>query len=393
MKIGFVYDMIYPYSKGGGEKRFYHLATSLARRHEVHWVGMKLWQGPSTIVTESGVTLHGVLPAPVRLYGENGRRSIIEALWFGAVLLQWPGLRKMDVIDCSCFPFFSIYSARALARLGGASMVTTWHEYWGDYWREYAPRMAPIGRMVERLALACCGPVISVSRFTRERLIQAGLSSSKVDVVPNGIDVEAIDRASPLPNGPDVLYLGRLIPEKRVDVLLRAMAADPLLGLKSSCWIIGNGPEADRLKELAVALGVDSRVRFESWVPEDQVYGAMKAAKAFVLPSDREGFGMVALEAMACGTPAVVTTGSYSAAPDLVEDGSTGYVVPCEPSALSEALAAVVGSPRCQSRLGANARTAALEYRWERIAEQAEAVYGRAAGNGHSKYVEGAVAA
>ena len=383
MKIGFVYDMIYPYSKGGAEKRFHHLASRLAQEHEVHWVGLKLWQGPSTIVTESGVTLHGVLPAPGRMYTESGRRSIVEAIWFGMVLLQWPGLRNMDVIDCSSFPFFGIFPSRALSCVGRAAMVTTWHEFWGDYWKDYAPKFAFAGKLVERLALSCSPTVISVSQFTRDRLVRAGLDASRISVVPNGIDLDAVEQADPITDGPDVLFVGRLIREKRVDALLEALSTEPLKSLGATCWIIGDGPEAGSLKQLAHQCGLDSRVRFDSWIPEEQVYGAMKSARTLALLSEREGFGMVALEAMACGTPVVVSTGPNSAAPDLVQSGETGYVVPCEAEALSHAIASIVSSPERRCQMGARGRDTAKHYGWDLVTAQAETVYGKAAGNGH----------
>jgi glycosyltransferase involved in cell wall biosynthesis len=304
MKIGFVYDMIYPFSKGGAEKRFYHLARRLAQRHEVHWVGIKLWDGPSTIVTEDGVTLHGVVRPPGRMYDETGHRTLLEPVWFGVTLFQWPGLRGMDAIDCSSFPFFSTFSARALAALGGVPLVVTWHEFWGDYWREYAPRVAPVGMLVERLAISLSKTAISVSEHTRDKLVGAGMPPGCVTVVPNGIDLAAIQGVAPLPRGPDVLFVGRLIADKRVPVLLRALAEGPLA--QATCWIIGDGPEAGMLRQMAEGLGIGSRVTFQSWMPEEQVYGAMKSAGAVALPSEREGFGMVVLEAMACGTPVVV---------------------------------------------------------------------------------------
>ena len=182
MKIGFVYDMIYPYSKGGAEKRFHNLASRLAQRHEVHWVGLKLWEGPSTIVTESGVTLHGVWRPPGRVYVDQGRRALLEPVWFGFALLQWPGLRNMDVIDCSSFPYFSTFSARALALLGRKPLVMTWHEFWDDYWKEYAPKVAPIGKVVERMALSCSTKLIAVSEHTRERIASTGLTQAEVAI-------------------------------------------------------------------------------------------------------------------------------------------------------------------------------------------------------------------
>lgn len=380
MRIGFVYDMIYPFSKGGAEKRYYNLSRRLARHHEVHWVGMKLWEGPATLRTEDGVTLHGVWKAPGRMYVEEGRRALLEPAWFGAMLLQWPGLRKMDVIDCSSFPYFSVFSSRALAALGHVPTVVTWHEVWGDYWNQYAPRVAPIGRAIERLAVTSSRRAISVSEHTRSKLIHAGMKPSQITVVPNGIETERIRRAAPLRDAPDVVFAGRLIREKGVGLLLQALAREPLARIGATCWIVGDGADAENLRRLTGNLQIGHRVRFHKWLSEDQLYGAMKGTKAVALLSEREGFGMVVLEAMACGTPVVVSKGRNSAAPELVEDGRSGYVVRPDPDIVSQALASIVLSPERRGAMGAHGRELAGRYEWDAITAQAEEVYMRAAG-------------
>lgn len=375
MKIGFVYDMIYPFSKGGAEKRFYHLARRLAQRHEVHWVGLKLWDGPATMVTEDGITLHGVARPPGKFYVGDGRRALLEPAWFGAALLQWPGLRKMDIIDCSSFPFFSVFSTRGLATLGGAHVVVTWHEVWGDYWKQYAGRVAPVGRLIERAVMRLTPRAVAVSRFTSDKLVEAGVSADRVSIIPNGIDLTLIDAAQPQRTGPDVLFMGRLIREKRVDLLLKALAEEPLARIRATCWIVGQGADLPVLQRMASGLGLDGRVTFISWLPEDQVYATMKSAKTIALLSEREGFGMVVLEAMACGTPAVVASGKISAAPDLVSPGETGYVTVPEPWAVSQAIARIVSTPDLRASMGQLAKRRAAAFDWAEITRQTESLY------------------
>ena len=110
MKIAFVYDVIYPYVKGGVEKRVWELAVRLAHRgHEVHLFGMKFWNGEDTINRE-GVFLHGVCPAQ-KLY-TSGRRSIWQAFYFSFHLLSHLLKEKFDIIDCQQFPLFSCYTSK-----------------------------------------------------------------------------------------------------------------------------------------------------------------------------------------------------------------------------------------------------------------------------------------
>ena len=109
MKITYVYDAVYPWIKGGAEKRIYEISKRLVERgHEVHWFGMKWWDGEKDIVKD-GIHLHGI--------GEwddlyvDGRRSIAEGIYFGLKTLT--GLKgDFDVIDCQEFPYFPCFSAR-----------------------------------------------------------------------------------------------------------------------------------------------------------------------------------------------------------------------------------------------------------------------------------------
>src|SRR6056297_1579194 len=103
MKIAFVYDAVYPWEKGGAQKRIWELACRLAADHDVHLYGMHYWDGPATIERE-GVTLHGVCE-PKELY-VNGRRSIPQALSFAANLAPALLGEEFDIIDCQEFPYF-----------------------------------------------------------------------------------------------------------------------------------------------------------------------------------------------------------------------------------------------------------------------------------------------
>lgn len=380
MKIAFVYDMIYPYSTGGAERRYHFLASALAKRHEVHWVGLKLWDGPSTLVTDEGVTLHGVIKPPGKTYNAEGYRTLLEPPWYGAALFQWPGLRGMDVIDCSSFPYFNVLSARAITAFSKAKMAVTWHEHWGSYWSRYAGKAALPGRLIEKLAVKMTPHAISVSEHTRDKLVRAGLSASKVTVIPNGLSLDSIKSAPPLADGPDILFAGRLIREKRVHLLLQAMAQPPLAETDATCWVVGKGSDSEYLKRMAGELELGDRVKFFDWLTEEELYGAMSSAAAFALLSEREGFGMVVLEAMAGGTPVVVATGTNTAAPDLVTNGMDGFVTPPDPAAISGALASLVNDRALSARMGEAGKRKAADYSWDQITERTESLYMALAG-------------
>ncbi|MDD1702849.1 MAG: glycosyltransferase family 4 protein, partial [Methanoregula sp.] len=149
MKIAFVYDVIYPYVKGGVEKRVWELAVRLKKRgHEVHIFGMKYWDGEDILVRD-GVILHGVCPAKP-LYSQ-GRRTIGEAINFSIRLIPHIAQYRFDLIDCQQFPFFSCLSVKSLTLIKKTPLVITWHEVWGNYWYAYLGSWGAAGKYIELL--------------------------------------------------------------------------------------------------------------------------------------------------------------------------------------------------------------------------------------------------
>jgi glycosyltransferase involved in cell wall biosynthesis len=333
MRIAIVYDAVYPYSLGGGERRYYELANRLARAgHEVHWYGMHWWSGPR-IIQKDRVTYHGICPQ-LPLYTSSGRRSIIQALVFGLAVIQLVGGR-FDVVDCCGFPYFSIFAARLAVAVRGGQLVSTWHEVWGrEYWISYLRWLGLIGCIVELAAARIPDLVIAVSRSTASRL--TAIRHGDVMVLPNGVDSEVIGAVSPNEHSCDIIYAGRLCDFKDVELLLSAVALLAHARPSLTCRIVGSGPHRSALEIFSLNLGIAGRVEFEGALPGNEFYAAIASARAFVLPSQREGFGIVVLEANAAGIPVVVAAHPGNWAVELVGDGN-GLIV--APSAVSVAAA------------------------------------------------------
>jgi glycosyltransferase involved in cell wall biosynthesis len=325
MRIAIVYDAVYPYSLGGGERRYYELATRLARAgHEVHWYCMCWWTG-RRIMHKDGVTYHGICPK-LPLYTRSGRRSIIQALVFGLAAIQLAGGR-FDVVDCCGFPYFSIFAARLAVAVRGGRLVSTWHEVWGrEYWISYLRWLGIIGYIIELAAARVPDLVIAVSRSTASRL--AAIRHGDVTVLPNGVDSNAIGAVSPNEHGCDIIYAGRLCDFKDVELLLSSVALLARTRPSLTCRVIGSGPHRSALEIFARTVGIADRVAFEGALPGNEFYAAIASARAFVLPSQREGFGIVVLEANAAGVPVVVAAHPGNWAVELVENGNGLIVAP-----------------------------------------------------------------
>jgi len=336
--VALVYDCIYPYITGGAERRFYEFGKRLLdERTEVHLYGMKLWDGPSVMVRD-GLVLHGIAKARP-LYTKRGRRSVKQAALFGAATLRLL-VGKFDVIDCCGFPYFSIFSCKLAALLRRKPMYSTWHEAWGrDYWRAYLGRLGLLGYAIEWLAARAPDEIIAVSEHTKSRLVNQLGVRKPLHVLLDGVDTRAIRSAAPAAETSDIIFVGRLVEYKHVDILLRALARLRERGLYVRCNIIGSGPELQALQQLATVLEVDDRTAFHGTLKEAaEVYRLMKASTILVLPSSREGLGLVVMEANACGLPVITTDCPDNAAADLITQGLNGSVVPLDVQAIATAI-------------------------------------------------------
>lgn len=377
MRIAYIHDVIYPYTKGGAEKRVWEISKRLARRgHEVHIFGMKYWDGEEVIEKE-GVHLHGVCE-PRKLY-VDGKRSIGAAVYFSwRVLLSFRG--DFDIIDAQEFPYLPCFSAKIHSWLRRTPLVITWHEVWDGYWYEYMGRKGIFGRSVERWATRLPDKIIPVSEKVKADLLSAGVKGDKMEVVVNGVDFHKIQVTSAGDEFYDVLYVGRLSEHKNVDLLLRAIGLlrDGMPSIR--CGIIGDGPERDTLSRLAKDLKLEENVVFLGFIERDEdVIATMKSSKVFVLPSTREGFGIVLLEANACGVPVIVTDAEDNAASDLVIDGLNGVVSEVSDESMAKEISNLLNDD-LYNKMSDLSIKIAKKYDWSLIVDKIEDTYGEVLG-------------
>jgi glycosyltransferase involved in cell wall biosynthesis len=369
MVVAMVSDAIHPYHRGGKELRYHELTSRLADRADVHVYTMHWWNGPR-VRTEAGVTFHAIsrlLP----LYAKD-RRSLRQAALFGLACLRL--LRyDFDVLEADHIPFVQVLVLRLVTAVKRKPFVVTWHEVWGRaYWREYLGRAGLAAWLVEALAMRLPDHIIAASPQTADRL-RASLGERRaISVAPNGIELAETHGSHPDSAPSDLAVVGRLMTHKRVDMLLEAVALLHAEGLPVTCRVIGDGPERTALRDKAHALGIGGAVEFRHDVSEQKdVYGLLKAARACVFPSAREGFGIAVLEALACGVPVITTSAPDNLARHLVARSVRGTV--CEPSApdLAAAVKAVLAGD------GAGDPDPWLsEYSWDAMADRVAEAFG-----------------
>lgn len=193
-----------------------------------------------------------------------------------------------------------------------------------------------------------------------------------IAIIPNGVDATRFT-PSPQGGGTDagltLLFVGRVVRQKGLDVLLEALATlPPSLRDRLSVTIVGDGPARAELQDQAERLGLADRILFRGWLGRDALPDAYRAADLFVFPSRDEGMPNVVLEAMAAGLPVVATR--IAGSQDLVVDGETGLMLEVDDrTALAAALARLAGDADLRRRLGGQGRRRVVErFSWRAVA-------------------------
>jgi glycosyltransferase involved in cell wall biosynthesis len=339
VRVCLVYDCLFPHTVGGGERWYRSLAERLvADGHEVAYLTLRQWDRGAD-PGMAGVDVRVVGPR-MALYVE-GRRRILPPLVFGAGVL-WHLLRhgrRYDVVHTSAFPYFSLLAAAAVRPLRGYRLVVDWFEVWSRaYWREYLGRAGgAVGALVQRLCARVPQHAFCFSRMHAARLSQEGLRGEPT--VLTGLYGGDLDAPEPAPARPVVVFAGRHIPEKRVPAIVPALARARERAPELRAEIFGDGPERELVLGEIERQGLDDAVAAPGFVDHERIHEAMRTALCMVLPSSREGYGLVVVEAAARGTPSVVVAGPDNAATELVDEGENGTVAAsASPADLADAI-------------------------------------------------------
>jgi glycosyltransferase involved in cell wall biosynthesis len=354
-RIAMVTDAIAPYHRGGKEQRYDELAPRLAEYGDVHVYTMKWWRAHRATTRRDGVAYHAICPFLPLYRGE--RRSIAQAAMFALASLKLL-FARFDVLEADHMPYLQLFPLKLIVLLRRKRMVVTWHEVWDrKQWRRYLGRAGVVAWWLEQRAMRMPDCIIAASPQTAERLNERVAGRVPVIVAPNGIDLDLVLRTPAASEAADVVSVGRLLRHKRFDMLLEAIALLDKAGKPITCHIIGDGPERKALSAQAIRLGIADLVDFRHEVrSSEELLALLKASRVFVFPSEREGFGIAALEAIACGLPVITTTAPDNLARELVQRSARGVLCDHHPQALARAIEAELSASA--------AEPAALDQDW-----------------------------
>ncbi|KQT74264.1 glycosyltransferase family 4 protein [Microbacterium sp. Leaf436] len=342
--VAVAYDCLFPYSTGGGERQYRAFADELGRRGlEVDYLTAVQWEGATPV--EERFRIRPVT-GRLSLYSADGVRRIPAALRYAAALFRAlvRRRRRYAAVIVSGLPIFNVFAAR-LALLGsGTRLVVDYLEVWHRrQWVEYSGAVTgTIAWVLQRAAIAITPLATCHSQLSATRLRREGLR--RPPVVSPGLIDGAVDVAAPSPatTPPYVLYVGRHIPDKRVEALPAAVAAARAGIPDLRLVVLGTGPSSDAVRAEVRRVGGDEWTDFPGFVSDAELDTLLHGALCLANPSRREGYGLVVVEANAHGTPVVLVADEGNAATELIDDGVNGVVAPStRPDDLARAIRAV----------------------------------------------------
>lgn len=367
---------------GGQNVHVAELSAALARRgHDVVvYTRRDDPDLPESVETDDGYSVVHVPAGPPRVLAKD---QLLQYMYGFAQYLNGQWLAEPPDVAHGHFWMSGVATQRA-ARAHGVPTVQTFHAL-GLIKRLHQglDDTSPDCRIgVEARLAREADWVAATSTDEVFELVRMGRARSRTSVVPCGVDTQAFTPdgpTAPRSDRPRIVSVGRLVPRKGFETLIRAMPRVPdaeLVIVGGPCQAaLSDDAEAQQLQRLAGQLGVGDRVRLLGAVTREQMPALLRSADVVACTPWYEPFGIVPLEAMACGVPVVAT--AVGGIRDTVVDDVTGRLVPPRnPEMLGAALAGLLADPQRRRGFGAAGRERArARYTWDRVAADTERVY------------------
>ncbi len=360
------------------------LSSALARAGVDCDVYTRAWRPglAPVVLVEPGFRVHHIAAGPVAGVAKESMPELVPMFTEG-VLATLRAHGEPDLIHANYW--LSGVAGHALKHELGLPLVSTFHTL-ARVKAEFSTEASESRARAEVEVVGCSDAILASSddeRTQLERLYRA--QPGRVEIVPPGVDHELFapgDRGqarADLGLGPDpmLLFVGRIQPLKGVDVAIGAAAA---LGPDVTLVIVGGPSGADgesercRLEHLVAELGIGPRVRFVAPQPHAELARWYRAADVCLVPSRSESFGLVALEAAACGTPVVAA--AVGGLPTLVDHGVTGFLVDGgDASGFAACVSKILVDPALAAGMGRAATLRARRYSWLMAAARLRRLY------------------
>ncbi len=358
MKIAILVSLFPPRWLAGTEIATYYLAEHLAQRgHEVHVIttlddGLPEWS------YEKGFYIHRLPKVGIRIVGAF-------AIW--ADIVKTIQKISPDIVHAQSLSI-------AIPALISKKVLRIPYAVWGQGSDVYLPDR--ITNLTSKTIIKNADTTIALTRDMK-RAMQT-ICDREISVIPNGIELKEYMPSPPvvMREGPDkrILFVGRLHPVKGVRYLLQAMQLVHEEMPDAKLILVGDGKERENLESLTDHLGIRECVEFAGKIPHERIQDYLYHADIFVLPSLSESFGIVNLEAMACGLPIVATR--VGGLPDIIDEGINGYLVEAKkPDEIADRILILLQNDAIRKEISGINQKKAEMFAWDRIAGSIEDEY------------------
>jgi|GEM_PF-2442120 len=387
MKILFISDVVYPYTKGGSELRMHKLANYFIKKGcDVEIICGKFWKNKPKEDYIHGIPIIRSLYKPLK--NDASRRTLIEPMSYTASLLfeiLKRGRDSYDIIEYNQTPILHFSTLSIIKKLPIAkrsTIVGALHEFWEHYWMKYAGKIAgSIGYSLERYATKKLDHIITISYFNKYRLMKHGIKSSKISVIRPGVDYYTIQEVKPYYKEIfDAIYVGRIVGDRNLHILIKSIdVIRRKYSMRIKLAIIGEGPLETFLKNLVQKLNLHDQVTFFGRIEKHElIYSIMKSSKVFVYPTAPEGgWCIVMLEANAAGLPVITLKRSdIGVGYEIVNNGVNGLILnEITPETLADAIIKLLINEELREKLSINSKNFARNYDWDKVAERTLKLY------------------
>lgn len=322
MKIAFVYDIPYPWHRGGIEHILNVESKGLAEGHDVDFFTMK-WPGMKREFTYQGVRYHAMGDVTEEKAYRHGRRAIREALMFSLYLTRLFQY-DYDVVITNAFPVLHLPIVKFYCWLKGAKLIVKVDEVWNrEYWVSYIGEILGNAANLYANTFIKSGNAYYVanSSETARRLSEIGVDRARIRIFAPVLEDRVTNKAKQMSGERfnRIIFSGRLIKEKRIDRWLGVVKKVVEKDRGISALLIGEGTEKKKILAMIKEMGLAKKVRVRPFFKEKiGLYKEIAQSKVLLHMSEREGLGIIALESLELGTPVVIP--DYSPIPKEVKE-------------------------------------------------------------------------
>jgi glycosyltransferase involved in cell wall biosynthesis len=363
---------VFPHPKKGIyvgiERMTLELSRALITKGAEVKVFTTFWNGGRKHETFEGIEIQRVPDLSVK-FGKFGRVFDLHYYSWGKNLIKLKNLFETDVVH-SLAP---LSSARVIRK---KLPLVSHFQHYESIDRPMHLLYKPFHHHIEKAAYSNSNLVIAPSEFSKKTLCEAfGLLEERIKVVPHGVDVSRFAPTEKDSKGISLLFVGELEERKGIRYLIEAFGSIINIHEDIELILVGKGTQELELKQLTRKLNLEKHIKFAGYVDgwSNEITDYYNSADIFVFPSLKEGFGMVLVEAMACGLPVIST--NTSAIPEVVGDAGI-LVEPRNPRVLADAIIRLIEDIGLRKRLGKKGRRRVVEeFTWDIVTDKILGIY------------------